>query len=89
MNLSSENNLPTFHPNAPVVIRAKVTTGAFSQNVSKSFSELKLLIGNFSLFNMQQPTEKPLKRTIVIGEIDKFCRNSSCFELHNSVDIAM
>ena len=42
-NLSSENNLPTFWLNAPVVIRAK---GAFSQNVSKLFSKLKLVTDN-------------------------------------------
>ena len=35
-----------------------MTTGAFSQNVSKLFSELKLVTNN--LF-MEQPTEKPLK----------------------------
>jgi len=35
-------------------------TAAFSQNVSKLFSELKLVTDNLSLF-MQQPTEKPLK----------------------------
>ena len=36
-NLSLENNLPPFRLNAPVVIRAKVTTGAFSLYVSKLF----------------------------------------------------
>ena len=36
-NLSSENNLPTFRLNAPVIIRAKV---------SKLFSELKLVTDN-------------------------------------------
>ena len=45
-NLSSENNLPTFQLNTPVVIRAKVTTGAFSRNVGKLFSKLKLVPDN-------------------------------------------
>ena len=46
-NLSSENNLLTFRLNAPVMIRAKVMmTGAFSQNVGKLFSELKLVTDN-------------------------------------------
>ena len=45
-DLSSENNLPTFQLNAPVVIRAEVTTGAFSQNVGKLFSELKSVTDN-------------------------------------------
>ena len=36
-----------------------MTTGAFSQNVGKLFSELKLVTDN--LLSMQQPTEKPLK----------------------------
>ena len=45
--MSLENNLPTFQQNAPVVIRAKVmTTGAFSPNVGKLFSELKLVTDN-------------------------------------------
>ena len=43
INLSLENNLPTFQLNAPVVIRVKVmTSGAFSQNVGKLSSELKI-----------------------------------------------
>ena len=58
-NLSSENNLPTlwlnspvvtwednlpmFWLNAPVIIRALMTMEAFSQNVGKLFSELKLV----------------------------------------------
>ena len=47
---SSEKNLPTFRLNAPVVIRVKVmTTGAFSRNVGKFFSELKLVTDNLSL----------------------------------------
>ena len=41
-NLNSENNLPV----TGVVIREKVTTGAFSRNVSKLFSELKLVTDN-------------------------------------------
>ena len=46
-NLSLENNLQTFRLNAPVVIRAKVmTTGAFSRNEGKLFSELKLVADN-------------------------------------------
>ena len=48
-NLSSENNLLTFQLNPPVVIRAKVT-GAFSGNVGKLFSELKLVTDNLSLY---------------------------------------
>ena len=42
-NLSSENNLPTFRLNAPVVVRVK---GAFSRNIGKLFSELKLVTDN-------------------------------------------
>ena len=49
-NLSSENNLPTFRLNAPVMIRAKVMTGAFSQNVGKLFSELKLVTDNLFIY---------------------------------------
>ena len=45
-NLSSENNLPMFWLNAPVAL---MTTGAFSQNVSKLFSELKLVADNLPL----------------------------------------
>ena len=64
INFSSENNLPTFRLNAPVVIRVKeLRTGAFSQNVSKLFSELKLVTDN--LFVLQKPTEKPLKVYLV------------------------
>ena len=37
-----------------------MTTGAFSQNLGKLFSELKLVTDNLSSF-MQKPTEKPLK----------------------------
>ena len=37
--LPSENSLPTFRLKAPV-IRAKWTTGAFSQNIGKLFSKL-------------------------------------------------
>ena len=36
-------------------------TGAFSRNVSKLFSELKLVTANSI---MQKPTEKPLKETV-------------------------
>ena len=45
-NLSSENNLLTFSLNAPVVTFALMTTGAFSRNVSKLLSELKLVPDN-------------------------------------------
>ena len=41
-----------------------MTTGAFSQNVSKSFSELKLVTDNL-LFMLEEPTEKPLKASIL------------------------
>ena len=44
----------------PCMAVTLMTTGAFSQNVCKLFSELKLVTDNLSLF-MQQPTEKPLK----------------------------
>ena len=47
-NLSSENNLPTFELNASVVFPL-MTTGAFSRNVGKLFSELKLVTDNLSL----------------------------------------
>ena len=52
-NLSSENNLPTFRLNASVVIKVKVSTfiaGAFSQNVGKLFSKLKLVTDNLSIY---------------------------------------
>ena len=52
-NLSSENNLPMFWLNAPVVIRLKgwwLMTGAFSWNIGKLFSELKLVTDNLSLY---------------------------------------
>ena len=58
------NNLPMFRLNVPFVIRAwwqLVMTGAFSQNVGKLFSELKLLTITFSSF-VQKPTEKPLTK---------------------------
>ena len=42
-NLSLENNLLTFRLNVPVAIRPKVTTGAFSQNIGKLLSKLKLI----------------------------------------------
>ena len=54
-NLSSENNLQMFQLNAPVVFRVKVMmTGGFSRNVSKLFSELKLVTDNLPSF-MQWP----------------------------------
>ena len=39
------------------------TTGAFNQNISNLFSELKLVTDNllFIYVTMQEPTEKPLK----------------------------
>ena len=43
INLSSENNLPTFRLNAPVIL---TTTGVFSQIIGKLFSELKLVTDN-------------------------------------------
>ena len=42
-NLSSENNLPTFRLNVPVVIGVKVCS---SRNVGKLFSKLKLVTDN-------------------------------------------
>jgi len=42
-----------------------MTTGAFSRNVGKVISELKLVTDNLSLF-MQQPTEKPLKEDCTV-----------------------
>ena len=52
-NLSSEINLPIFRLNVPVVVRvtkkeALMTTRAFSQNVGKLFSDLKLLPDNLA-----------------------------------------
>ena len=41
-NLSSENNLPTFDG----MLQSLMTTGAFSQNIDKVFSELKLVADN-------------------------------------------
>ena len=68
-NLSSENDLQRlFVLNSNVCSHfftfALMTTGAFSQNVGKLFSELKLVTDNLSSF-MQKPTEKPLKGTII------------------------
>ena len=54
-NLSSENNLPTFQLNAPVLIRAPTLQSSsgrpdddwsVSQSISKLFSELKLVTDN-------------------------------------------
>ena len=42
-NFSSENNLPMFRLNAPFTL---MTTGAFSRNVRKLFSKLKLVTNN-------------------------------------------
>ena len=42
-NLSSENNLATFRLNATFAL---MITGAFSQNIGKLFSELKLVPDN-------------------------------------------
>ena len=50
-NLSSENHLPMFQLNAPVVI-ALLVTGAFSRNIGKLFSKLKLVTDNL-LFIMK------------------------------------
>ena len=55
--MSSENNLPMFKLNAPVI--ALMTTGAFGRNIDKIFFEFKLVTVNLSL-HMQQPTENPL-----------------------------
>ena len=49
-NLSSENNLPMFRLNAPVIIRVKV---AFNRNVGKLFSELKLEMDNLLFINAE------------------------------------
>ena len=60
-NLSSENNLPTFSTECSSRHQtfALMTTGPFSRNVGKLFSELKLVTDN--LLSMQQPAEKSLK----------------------------
>ena len=63
-NLSSENNL-MFRLNAPVVIRAKVvlfplalmTTGAFSRNIGKLFSKLKLVPDNLLFISLWSDNE--------------------------------
>ena len=53
-HLSSESNLPIFQLNAPNVIRPKekkkasMTTRAFSRNIGKLFSELKLVPDNLA-----------------------------------------
>ena len=54
--------LLTFRMNNPVMM----TTEAFSQNVSKFFSELKLVTDNLPFSVMQEPTEKPLKNNDAI-----------------------
>ena len=53
-NLSLDDNLLMFQLNAPVIIRASfiyagslMTTGTFSRNIGKLFSELKLVTDNF------------------------------------------
>ena len=53
-NLSLENNLLMFQLNAPVIIRVKVVTGAFSQSIGKLFSKLKLVPDNL-LFIYAEP----------------------------------
>ena len=47
-NFSSENNLLMFRLNVPV-LNALMTTGTFSRNVGKLFSELKLVTDNCSV----------------------------------------
>ena len=50
-DFSSENNLAMFQLNTPVIIRAKVmTAGAFSRNVGKLLSELKLVIDKLFIY---------------------------------------
>ena len=50
-NFSSENNLAMFRLNTPVVIRTKVMmAGAFSRNIGKLLSELKLVIDNLFIY---------------------------------------
>ena len=79
-NLSSENNLPMFWLNAPVVIRAigkivmrlraLMTTGAFSWNVGKLFSELKLVTDNLLFIFVEanwEDTESSGQITLIIG----------------------
>ena len=59
-NLSSESNLPMIWLNACSSCHQdeRMSTEAFSRNVGKLFSELKLITFSWS---MQKPTEKPLK----------------------------
>ena len=45
--------LPTFQLNATVIIRALMTTGAFSQNMDKPFSEHKLITEKKSDYKWQ------------------------------------
>lgn len=54
--------LLTFRMNNPVMM----TTEAFNQNVSKLFSEHKLVTDNLPLSVTQEPTEKPLKNNNAI-----------------------
>ena len=44
-----------------------MTTGVFSRNVGNLFPKLKLVTDNLSIYlGMQQPTEKPLKYSMVM-----------------------
>ena len=60
-NLSSENNLPTFRLNAPVLIRAHSVEKSASYFPSSSWYQI-----TFSSF-MQKPTEKPLKNWVQVA----------------------
>ena len=49
-NLILENNFPMFGLNAPVIIRVKDSTRGLHRNVSKLFSELKLVTDNLFIY---------------------------------------
>ena len=82
-NFISENNLSTLRLNAPVF--ALMTTGAFSQNVGKLFTEIKLVTENLLLHLCRSQLRSHWKTTICTvrpdNVPDKFrtCQGFPCF----------
>ena len=71
---SLENNLPTFRPNAPVVIRV-------SQNVGKLFSELKLVTDNLLFIYAEGSWEASWEATESLSNppaANRLSRHSQC-----------
>ena len=80
-NFRSENNLRTFWPNFPVAL---MTTGAFSQNVGKLFSELKLVTDNLFIQLHALFTTKP-HASYYINSLHTAC--CGIFKCHNTLAV--